>query len=364
MRLRVRYIFLFFLFSYSVFASGIAFLPYEKNEFSPFLGEKFIIPFELDRDADVAIEIYSPDGVLLRTLRSKKTLRKGKHTLEWDGKDSDSEVVADEAYNVVLKASNASYKESIDPRKTSGGIVQKNLKPKITEDGKITYTLSKPSRVLIRLGIEAGVMLRSLVHWKPKNSGKNMQFWDGYDNDHLVKVQQQKGFKIIFSAFTLADNTIITTGSKKDYLTYAKKFTQKRSMQSKKYRFHNARSKLMSPYYARTLFDLQEPKIDFVFPKSIPRDHNNIPVLQKGKAVRIKVVMDKEDAQRMERVKYEITFYDDLEFISEEEMGYVPISWLFSPQSQEGKHILSVNIASFKGHIGLKSVQYIVKETK
>ncbi len=364
MRLIRRHIFLLVLFSCSVFASEVTLLPYEKNEFSPTLKETFVIPFELEREANVAVEIYTPDGVLLRTLKNEKTLKKGKHTLKWDGKDNEGEVVPDEAYNVVLKASNGSYNEVLDPRKTSGGIVQKNLKPKITEEGKISYTLEKPSRVLIRLGIEAGVMLRSLVHWKPKNSGKNMQFWDGYDNDHLIKVQHQKGFKIIFSAFTLADNTIITTGSKKDYFQYAKKFTTKRSMAAKKYRFHNARTKLMSPYYARTLFDLQEPKIDFVFPKNTPRDAKGIPVLQKGKAVRIKVVMDKEDALRMQRVKYEITFYDDLEFISEEEMGYVPISWLFSPQSKEGKHILSVNIASFKGHIGLKSVQYIIKENK
>ncbi len=362
MRLKLGHIFLLVLFSSSVFASGITFLPYEKNEFSPALQEKFRIPFELSRDADVQIEIYTPDGVLLRTLSSEKTLQKGKHALEWDGKDSDAEVVADEAYNVVLKATKGSYKEVLDPRRTSGGVVQKNLKPKITEDAKISYTLAKPSRVLIRLGIEAGVMLRSLVHWKPKNSGKNMQFWDGYDNDHLVKVQEQEGFKIIFSAFTLADHTIITTGSKKDYFQYAKKFTQKRSIEAKKYRFLNARIKLMSPYYARTLFDLQEPKIDFVFPRNTQRDAENIPILQKGKPVRIKVVMDKEDAKRMERVKYEITFYDDLTFISEEEMGYVPISWLFVPSSHEGKHILSVNIASFKGHVGLKSVAYKVKE--
>ncbi len=71
--------------------------------------------------------------------------------------------------------------------------------------------------------------------------------------------------------------------------------------------------------------------------------------------------MDEKDALRMEKVKYEITFFDDLDFISEEESGYVPISWVFVPKGEEGTHMLSVNIASFKGHVGLKSIAYIIK---
>lgn len=361
MQVIVKYLLILSLFSSILFAENIHFLPYKKNEFSPILKEKIAISFSLAVESAVNVEIYTPDGVLIRTLTTGAAMKKGDHALEWDGKDKEGRVVPDEAYNVVLKAITNGKVETVDPRKTSGGMVQKNLDPKIGVDGKITYTLPIPSRVLIRLGIGSGAMLRSVITWKPKNAGKNLQFWDGYDQDHLVKLQKHKDFKIIFSAFSLADHTIITTGNKVSYFDYVDTHAYKPSVSAKKYRLLNAKSKLMSPYYMRALTDMREPVISFVFPDNIKRDKDGVPVVKKGEKIRVKVIMDEKDAQRMAEVKYEITFFDDLDFISEEEMGYVPISWLWSPQKAKGKHLLTVNIASFKGHIGLKSTSYIIE---
>jgi len=346
----------------TAFAGNISFLPYKQNEFSPSLNEKFVIPFSISKKGVVKVDIYTPDGSLVRTLGVNGTLKKGKHEIIWDGKDSNAIVVPNEAYNVILRAIVDSKEEILDSRKTSGGIVQRDLKPSVTIDGKITYTLPKPSRVLIRLGINSGAMLRSVINWIPKNSGKNVQFWNGYDQNNLVKIQNHKDFKIIFSAFTLADYSIITTGNTKlSYFDYVEKYSHKTSLESKVYRRDHAKTKLMSPYYVRTLPDMREPVIKIIFPKNIKRDSNNIPILKLGETIRIKVVMDSKDTQRMGKVKYEITFFDNLEFVAEEEMGYVPINWIFSPQNRKGKHILSVNIASFKGHVGVASRSYIVE---
>lgn len=345
----------------TAFAKNISFLPYTKNEFSPSLKEKFVIPFNISKQSVVKVEIYTPDGALVRQLGVERSLKKGKHRVVWDGKDERGVVVPDEAYNVVLKSRVDSKEEILDPRKTSGGIVLRDLKPSIGDDGKITYTLSQPSRVLIRLGIGAGAMLRSVINWIPKNSGKNVQFWNGYDQNNLVKIQKHKDFKIIFSAFSLADYSIITTGNSSSYFDYVEKNLHKASQESKIYRRDNAKTKLMSPYYVRTLSDLREPKIEITFPKNMKRNSQNIPILKEGESIRIKVVMNEKDSLRMGKVKYEITFFDNLEFVAEEEMGYVPINWTFSPQNKKGKHILSVNIASFKGHVGLASKAYIIK---
>ena len=360
MQIIVKYLLVLSLLSGILFAENIRFLPYKKNEFSPILKEKIAIGFNLSVESVVDVEIYTPDGALIRTLTTGASMKKGDHALEWDGKDKAGTVVPDEAYNIVLKATTNGKIEIIDPRKTSGGIVQKNLDPKIGIDGKITYTLPAPSRVLIRLGIESGAMLRSVITWKAKNSGKNLQFWDGYDQDHLVKIQKHKNFKIIFSAFSLADHAIITTGNKVSYFDYIDKHAYEAFFSAKKHRLTHAKSKLMSPYYVRALTGMREPVISFVFPDNIKRDKDGVPVVKKGEKIRVKVIMDEKDAQRMAEVKYEITFFDDLDFISEEEMGYVPISWLWSPQKEKGKHILTVNIASFKGHVGLKSMPYII----
>ena len=350
-----------FLFRHCLCGKHSIFLPYKKNEFSPVLNEKFTIPFELSTPGSVHAEIYSPDGVLIRTLSTTTSTKKAKYSLEWDGKDENGIVVPDEAYNVVLKATVNGKNEILDPRKTSGGIVQMDLNPKINADGKITYMLQKPSRVLIRLGLNSGAMLRSLLTWGPKNSGKNIQFWDGYDKDHLIKFQKHEDFKLILSAFSLADFSIITTGNKESYFNYVEKHSHKPSLLAKTFRLHNAKTKRMSPYFTRALTDTREPLVDIKFPKNIKRDSKGLPVLQKDKPIRVTIIMNEKDAIRMENNKYEITFFDNLNFIAEEEMGYVPISWLWSPNNEKGQHILTVNIVSFKGHVGLKSTPYIIE---
>jgi len=364
MQITMKYLLIFSLFTSILCAQNIRFLPYKKNEFSPILKEKIAIGFNVSAKSVVNVEIYTPDGALIRTLTTGIPVKKGNHILEWDGKDKEGVIVPDEAYNVVLKAEVNGQVETIDPRKTSGGMVEKNLNPKINVDGKIRYTLAKPSRVLIRLGMGGGAMLRSVLTWKPKNSGKNLQFWDGYDQDHLVKIQRHKNLKIIISAFSLADNTIITTGNSVSYFDYVEKYAYKPSLSAKNYQLVHANSKLMSPYYVRALTDTREPVIHFVFPDNIKRNKEGVPILKKGDKVRVKVIMDEKDVQRMAQVKYEITFFDDFDFISEEEMGYVPISWLWSPQKEKGKHILTVNVASFKGHVGLKSTPYLIESSE
>jgi hypothetical protein len=52
----------------------------------------------------------------------------------------------------------------------------------------------------------------------------------------------------------------------------------------------------------------------------------------------------------------------DYQFKSEEELGYMPLSWNYTPNGlTKGEHILTVNISSFTGQVGLKSYKFIVK---
>jgi hypothetical protein len=71
----------------TAFAENISFLAYEKNEFSPILKEKFVIPFSISKKSVVKVQIYTPDGTLIRQLGVDTNLKKGKHTILWDGKD-------------------------------------------------------------------------------------------------------------------------------------------------------------------------------------------------------------------------------------------------------------------------------------
>jgi hypothetical protein len=360
----MRYLILLATMALGLMGGTVEFLPGKSNEFSPSRGERFEIPVMLKEPAKVSLEIYTPDGALIRKLGGERSLEKGKHLFRWDGKDREGTVVPDEAYDLVLRAENREGNVTVvDPRLNSGGVLLRNIDPKVSRSGKIVYRLEAPARVTIRLGVKGGALLRTLLEWRPKNRGKNIQIWDGYDQDHLINLRQNRKLEIALSAFTLADHAVLTTGNRTlDYFDYIHRKKLTPSMTAKQKRFEEAKEKKrFSPYYTRSLESLRNPRVLIRFPETLPRNGEGIPIVEKGKPVRVKVLLDEADAKRMAKVKYEITFFDDLEFIAEEEMGYVPISWMWQPKGEKGAHTFTVNLSSFDGHVGVKSVRYLIQ---
>jgi hypothetical protein len=197
---------------------------FSKVEFSPSRQQLFDIAFKLDEPAEVGVRIYTSDGNLVRELSGDVPFEPGVHMLKWDGKDFEGEIVPDEAYTVVLHATNKSRTTTLDPREKSGGEVEKVASTAISKEGKITYTLSKPSRVQIRAGIVDGPMMRSLATWQPRPAGKNVQRWNGFDADKTINLFSLENHGVSVTAFNLPDYTILTTGNHSlDYQEYYKK---------------------------------------------------------------------------------------------------------------------------------------------
>jgi len=356
----VKKIILTLLFSSYIFAGNIIeMLPYKSSEFAPALNQKFTIDFELKKDAQVRIDIYTPDNNLVRSIVSKQ-LKKGKNSLEWDGKDSNNTIVPNEAYNIVITAKSGTEKEVLDFRDTGGAIV-KNLQSHVDKQGRISYKLSKPSRVLIRAGVENSSMLRVISNWVPKNRGKVIQRWSMRDKDNIVDISKLQ-YSVSVSAFELCDYAIITTNNtKEDYLSY---------FQRKKMRCHTIpkekqilkRGEIgISKHFYGCRIQERDPRLELKIPNA-KRDKNNLPILSNGKRTLVKVTMNPEDEAILEKVKYEVSFFVDFKFSSEEELGYMPISWNFNPNGlKKGKHILTVNISSFSGQVGVKSLEFLVE---
>ena len=352
------------LVSTSLFAEEIiSFNTYKKSEFSPVRKQTFEIPFNLNENASVKVDIYAPDGDKVRTLSSKQELSKGKHSITWDGKDDEGLFVPDEAYAVVLEASNRSGTSKVDPRSYSGGEIETELQAKVTKEGKVIYNLSAPSRVLIRAGIIDGPMMRSLINWVPKPAGQNIQHWNGYDKDKVVNVLETRREGVIVVAFALPKYSIITTGNKDlDYVSYYKNKKWSFTPIPKEQRLLERNGKGVSPHlYAFRLTD-KDPRIDIKLPKNTSRDKNGVAVLPNDKAIAVKVTMPKEDEEFIEVSKYEVSFFVDYDFKSEEELGFMPITWLWSPNGfSKGEHILTVNVSGFGGQVGVKNIKFVIE---
>lgn len=345
-----------FLFS----KTSIEFDNFKTTAFSPINDENITIGIKLHQPSRVEIDILSEDNHLIRKLKSKKQLSKGSHRLQWDGKDENGTVVPDEVYSVVLKAIDANA--TFDAREFSGGEVEEEIKYQVYPNGKIEYTLSRPSRVLIRAGIKNGPMLNALCNWTPKLAGKNIQHWSGFDSDNLSRIIK-KEYSILVTAFNLPDYSIITTGNKK--LTYEAYFSAKRWKEQtipKEQQVFERNSTRVSPHYYLSRILDKDPKVEILFEGNYKKSDKGIPIFKNSQPIKVKVDVPKEDLKYIEKIRYEVSFFIDHAFVSEEEQGYIPITWAWRPNGLEkGKHIMSVNISGFKGQVGVKSVQFLIE---
>lgn len=351
---------LLLLLNVTLFAGELISLPpYKSNEFSPALKQTFKLAYTLSEDANVTWQIYTPDNNLIRTIKASQS-KKGEHTLLWDGKDEKGTVVPDEAYNIVLTAKNSTHTQTIDPRLT-GGEILKNLQTKIDKTGNISYTLSSPARVLVRAGIENGPMLRMISNWVPKNRGKVRQRWNMRDGDNLIDLSSV-AFGISVSAFALPKYTIITTNNKNtDYYSYFKTNHLSCSTPTKEQQVLERDGKTISKHFYTCRIQDRDPRLIFSMPKA-PLNSKNIPLVKNGLSTQVKVNMHPEDEALLEKVKYEVSFFVDYAFSSEEELGFMPISWNYVPNGlKKGEHTLTVNVSSFTGQVGVKSFKFMVQ---
>ncbi len=342
----------------------ISFKPFNRVEFSPTRNQHFDISFNLTGAAKAGVKLYTSDGHLVRNLSSGKVLKPGVHVISWDGRDFEKKVVPDEAYTAVLYAITKTQAITVDPRKNSGGEIEKVVSTVILREGKVIYTLSKPSRVQIRAGIVNGPMLRSLAAWRPRPSGKNLQRWNGFDEDKIINLFSIENHGVSVTAFNLPDYTIITTGN--NALSYREYYEKKHwtfiPVPEDKRLLERNHKAISLHYYSSPVTD-RNPKINIILPDNIKRSEADIPILKIDKPVPVKVLMAEKDEQIMAETKYEVSFFVDLEFKSEEELGYIPITWLYSPNNLKiiDKHTLTVNISGFKGHVGVKTIQFMVE---
>lgn len=337
--------------------------PYASAEFAPARGEAFKIPFVLHRAAQVSVDIYTSDGDLIRTLKTKAALKPGQHALSWDGKDRDGAVVPDEAYIPVLHAQLfGGTRFTHDPRGISGGEVIDDLGVRITPDRNISYHLPVPARVLIRVGIKGGPMLRSLASWEPKNAGRIVQRWDGFDSDRLTDLRASPKLSVLVTAFELPRGAVITSGNHETrYVLYRhQKGWETPKVDPASFVLERGGKRVSRTYNFPRAMQV-DPMIDLAFvakgtPSAAPL---GAPRVTDRLAVRVDI--PKTDRWLVQESLYEVAFYVDNEFVAEEEHGFVPMTWEWRPVGlAPGRHILTVNVSGFEGNVGVKSMAFEV----
>ncbi|ODS23279.1 hypothetical protein AB835_09670 [Candidatus Endobugula sertula] len=330
--------------------------PDMNSEFNPASGQTLSIPVKISEAGNIVVMLYTPDGDLIRTLSGGKKDKAGIYYIVWDGKDQNNTVVPNEAYVPVVTLTTENNAYEFDPRKTSGG-EEFTAKAKIDAQNNIIFSLDKPSRVLIRTGVKSGPLLNTVLNWQTRGKGVNKVLWDGYDRDNIINLVSSGNLALLVTGFVLPDHSIITTGNTtKNYLQWRSQNNLRSTMPDlSKVLFERNQQRLSRHYYLPRSVDI-EPRITLSISEPVGENSLGIPIV--NGPVLLKVDMNKEDRWAMQQSLYEVAFFLDYVFLSEEEQGYVPLTWRWSPAGVEpGIHTLTVNISGFEGQVGVHSVQ-------
>ncbi|MES9905271.1 MAG: hypothetical protein ABW168_21675 [Sedimenticola sp.] len=337
---------------------------YTKASFAPVRDEVFAIPVVVEnpeRLKDLKVEIRTSDDDLIRTLNLTEFSADTKeYEIKWDGRDASKAIVPDEGYHPILLVTDKSGKvEKIGNRSASGGEevydFEKNIRP-----GAIEYTLPVASRVLVRAGIKNGPMLRTVIDWEPRTKGFHVDRWNGRDLDNVIAVEQnpQAGYLIV--GYQLPDNTIITYGNTKEtYRAYRERHKYPLKEASYENRLLERNSKVIRPEYYNPVLQQKSPRIEV---NLLAKDTRQPTETVKGlDELLTEVQLHPLDEIYLDQERYEISFFVDNEFVAEEEQGFVPFTWRWSPGRfgfKPGEHVLTVNVSGYNGQVGVRNTAF------
>ncbi len=358
------------LLSLSAFAS-VTIAPYERQAFNPTQAQSFTLAVTISQPGTIVVSLYTVDGDQVRVLTPIKKEKAGTYNLVWDGKDANGNIVPNEAYIPVVQliiedkstddksTNDNSTSQTFDPRKISGG-EEITITPQLNSENQLIFALKRPARILARAGVKSGPLLNTLVHWQVRNAGRNVIFWDGYDRDRLTRLAGSDQLALLVTGFTLPDHSILTTGNTRtDYLTWRQQQGWSSRMPDfSALPFERNGKRLSRHHYLPRAIDI-EPRVTLHIVDKLPRNEAGIPIVSGPVALRVN--MSKDDQWAMQQSLYEIAFFIDHQFVSEEEQGYVPLTWRWNPVGlTPGEHLITVNVSGFNGQVGVHSMPIIV----
>lgn len=340
---------------------------YPNQGFSPAEQQLFEIPLTLSRSEDVdkvSVEVFTEDADLVRQFDITEFTRENPLKVMWDGKDNEGQVVPDEAYfpvvTVYFKDGSMAQQDS---RSQPWGEEVYDFE-KNTRNGLVEYTLPETSRLLVRAGIKNGPMLRTIVDWEPRAKGFHAERWNGRDSDSLRNIEMLPGIAYLIIGYRLPREVILAYGNRtlsyKDY-RQSKQWPLVKPQSEKKQLERGGRP--VRPEYYLPLAQLKSPGFS-VDTKNIKGSESKTKFGQFEEVLSL-VNIAKEDEFYLDQSQYEISFFVDYHFIAEEEHGYVPFKWRWSPGRygiKPGTHILTVTVSSYNGQVTVKNVVFTLED--
>lgn len=236
------------------------------------------------------------------------------------------------------------------PKETERSLIVKDLQFD-KEKGVVSYELTMPAWVRIRLGLKEGPMCKTLVDWKEREEGRHEEKWDGLDQSGTVKLLGEEDMVFTFNYFT-DGNEYIRNASIDEYMMPPENMIIGRSLPT---------LKLNQMHKGHLRQFCHDPNVTVVLPKNILQTEKGAYIIEDKVPIEISVASTDKDWFCKER--YSIHLFIDGIFMAGTLEGYSPYQWLFDPQHlNSGEHLLMVNLSGFNDHIGIAAIPVYIKK--
>lgn len=218
----------------------------------------------------------------------------------------------------------------------------------------VSYELTHPAKVRIRIGTKDGPLFRTIVDWQEREVGLHKEEWNGMDVSGKIKLVGSHELVFTFNYFT-EDDTFLKNLSSEDIMPRPEQLIIGRFLPSLDI---NRLHKKHDPRYCH------DPELVVSLPRDVRLTNDGYAVIKD----KIPFVIDiaEKDKSWFSRERYSIHIFIDDIFLSGELEGYAPYNFIFDPGNlNKGKHLITINFSGFNDHIGIASILvFLEKEEK
>lgn len=323
-------------------------------------GDRFAVQFNLSGSAHVVLRIYDGREWLIKEISTKQLFASGENKIEWDGRDQSNNIVPDEAYTYTLEARDERDQViTYDPADQTGGgdLIAKNVRWDAANK-RIRYFINQSGRVSVRVGLKNnGPLLKTVVDWVPRSAGEHEEAWDGKDESGVLDLSNHADLMVGVLAYSLPENTLIV-GEPHPTVQLVTNVNWSHPVRpvSKEVK------KRMFLHSQQPLESRGDYAVRIELPENVPRSAAGIPVLTEVTAFRL--VIDEKDLERVLSRRFEPVFFVDGQYVFENEVGFVPMTWNWDPKAvNEGEHFITVNVRGYEGNFGMATVKVLVEHS-
>ncbi|UCE98681.1 MAG: hypothetical protein JSV82_05680 [Planctomycetota bacterium] len=330
----------------------------DTKTFDPSKGEAVNLSYEINKQTDAKVSIFDVLGQEVKCF-NLTGLESGRHSVTWDGLTANGKQASGNVFLYSIEASDGQNKTTYNPAaETGGGLVKPWEFIFDKKSGKVEYVLPKACMIRLRAGLNNGMMARTIFDWQPRPAGRHTYKWDGKDEAGLMNLSNHPELDLHLSCYTLPSNTIIVTGQIVPLKSYGKDSKDKTATNKESDPWARAGKYL---HYTHNPRNCHEPRFTVKFPNRKDTNEQSDPTV--SGITQIRIELDKRDANYLINKRFEIILYVDGIYIFEMEEGSAPFTFNWNTKGlTKGPHILTVNLMSYDGHIGVVSRRILVEE--